>query len=245
MEACLEKSSRISFWRQKLRYTFSMLDVYKKGVSLPVSAFQQCLCIYQIVLFWNFQPNASVLRRCKLWMLLTWGILSTCRVVSNAVWMVWDTHTQVSAPASISFLLADVHWWQGLKASTVGAGVRSHLPDPLLPTQFAFSEWPSPFADTSGLSGRGQSCSLHDHLHHDPLQGPLDHSYQPVSAWRCEKERGLPPMWFGDTQLSPRGMGWLEETVLVFILNVLFISAALSEVKPRVSADSFFLGSPR
>lgn len=106
MEACLEKSSRISFWRQKLRYTFSMLDVYKKGVSLPVSAFQQCLWIYQIVLFWNFQPNASVLRRCKLWMLLTWGILSTCRVVSNAVWMVWDTHTQSLIPSFPPSLLS-------------------------------------------------------------------------------------------------------------------------------------------
>lgn len=215
MEACLQRSSWISFWRQTLCYTFSMLDVYKKGVSLPVSAFQQCLWIYQIVLFWNFQPNASVLRRCKLWMLLMWGILSTFRVVSNAVWMVWDTHTQGLIPSFPPSLLSP-----------------SSLPLVLTPLGI---HW---------LSGRGQSCSLHDHLHHDPLQGPLDRSYQPVSAWRCEKERGLPPMWFGDTQLSARGMGWLEETVLVFIRNVLFISAALSEVKPQVSADSFFLGSP-
>jgi len=44
--------------------------------------------------------------------------------------------------------------------------------------------------------------------------------------------------------LSPGGAEWFEEAVHVFTCSILFISASVSEVKPWVSADSFFLGSP-
>lgn len=45
--------------------------------------------------------------------------------------------------------------------------------------------------------------------------------------------------------LSPGGVKCFEKAVHVFACSILFISASVSEVKPWVSADSFFLGSPR
>lgn len=60
------------------------------------------------------------------------------------------------------------------------------------------------------LSGRGQSCSLHNRLHHDPLQDPLEGPLFPTTPFSCILlYPSLLPLLFLSSFISPHRC-WLS-----------------------------------